>query len=467
VKKIHKLGFYAFILVIAMILAPNVILKVLAEGTSINVQPEESTVLGTGLEFQVNITVSEVANLGAWDVQLYFPNSLLSAINVSEGPFLEQAGSTLFLPINATNSYNATDGEVRAADTLTGNVTGANGSGTLATITFEALSGGDGNLTFGETELQAQVYPDFPVIPCKTNGGTFLIEAERPNVAIANVLPSKTVLGWNCPLRTIVTVKNVGTYSVRFNVTLYAQTLLFSIANIHLYGADHGLNNGWGLSTSVITSPGPTLTVQQGTLVNLTLTSVDDKTHNFFIDYYGNQTPTAGDPKSPDFPSEGPPYLPTINYQFTADRLGTFKYYCQYDEEIMNGTFIVVPTPTKTITIGSQSLNLKGGASCNFTYVWNATCAHRQSYLNLTACICLPLGETNSANNNFTCSKIEVTIPGDINGDGVVNLRDLTVLALNWLKTVPPAPENADISGVGIINLRDLTVLALNWLKRV
>jgi heme/copper-type cytochrome/quinol oxidase subunit 2 len=112
-----------------------------------------------------------------------------------------------------------------------------------------------------------------------------------------------------------------------------------------------------GLDTSVTTSPGPALTVQ-GNLVNLTLTSVDDKTHNFFVDYYGNRTAAPGDSILPNFPSEGPPYEPTINYQFTANRLGTFTYYCQYDKKLMNGTLIVVPTPTQTITIGNQSIFL-------------------------------------------------------------------------------------------------------------
>jgi hypothetical protein len=59
-----------------------------------------------------------------------------------------------------------------------------------------------------------------------------------------------------------------------------------------------------------------------------------------------------------------------------------------------------------------------------------------------------------------------VKVAGDVNGDGVVNLKDLTVLALNWLRTVPPAPAYADLAGVGIINLKDLTYVALTWLQR-
>jgi outer membrane protein assembly factor BamB len=72
--------------------------------------------------------------------------------------------------------------------------------------------------------------------------------------------------------------------------------------------------------------------------------------------------------------------------------------------------------------------------------------------------------------------------PGDITGaasitfpylgaDGDVNLKDLTLIALNWLKTVPAGTDptsalaRADINGDGSVNLRDVTLLALSWLR--
>jgi YVTN family beta-propeller protein/parallel beta-helix repeat protein len=62
---------------------------------------------------------------------------------------------------------------------------------------------------------------------------------------------------------------------------------------------------------------------------------------------------------------------------------------------------------------------------------------------------------------------VRVTIPGDINGDGVVNGKDLHILATYWLETVPPAPANVDIGGYGIISGKDLHILAENWLVAV
>src|SRR6267378_7344942 len=59
--------------------------------------------------------------------------------------------------------------------------------------------------------------------------------------------------------------------------------------SLTLYG-DAG--RGWGLNTSQITGPGPTITVFLGYPVTLTLVGADPPpaqvTHNWFIDYDGN-----------------------------------------------------------------------------------------------------------------------------------------------------------------------------------
>jgi len=77
-------------------------------------------------------------------------------------------------------------------------------------------------------------------------------------------------------------------------------------------------------------------------------------------------------------------------------------------------------------------------------------------------------GEVNTANNYVANStRITVTIPGDVNGDGVVNGLDLRVLGANWVGTVPPALGNADVNGDGLINGLDLRILGANWLESV
>ena len=55
-------------------------------------------------------------------------------------------------------------------------------------------------------------------------------------------------------------------------------------------------------------------------------------------------------------------------------------------------------------------------------------------------------------------------IPGDLNGDGHVNLTDLSIMATNYglsgSAIINPA---ADIDHDGVVNLTDLSILASNY----
>ena len=55
-------------------------------------------------------------------------------------------------------------------------------------------------------------------------------------------------------------------------------------------------------------------------------------------------------------------------------------------------------------------------------------------------------------------------LEGDTNGDGIVNLADLTLVINNWLKDVDHW-TNGDTNGDGFVNLADLTLVINNWLK--
>jgi len=56
-------------------------------------------------------------------------------------------------------------------------------------------------------------------------------------------------------------------------------------------------------------------------------------------------------------------------------------------------------------------------------------------------------------------------LPGDANGDGIVDLADLTILARNWKK--PGDWSTGDFNGDGFVDLADLTILARNWKKTI
>ena len=107
--------------------------------------------------------------------------------------------------------------------------------------------------------------------------------------------------------------------------------------NFTLYGSYLG---GWGFTAASISSPGPTIVVEQGDTVNLTLISNDGIVHNFFVSYTNTSSPSTGDPISGDFSS-------TTNFQFAAtSTIGTYTYYCVYHYAMMWGYFQVIQTGT-------------------------------------------------------------------------------------------------------------------------
>ena len=51
-------------------------------------------------------------------------------------------------------------------------------------------------------------------------------------------------------------------------------------------------------------------------------------------------------------------------------------------------------------------------------------------------------------------------LPGDINGDGIVNTQDLALVSSGWLSAGPTGDDNGD----GIVNSQDLALISSQWL---
>jgi len=74
------------------------------------------------------------------------------------------------------------------------------------------------------------------------------------------------------------------------------------------------------------------------------------------------------------------------------------------------------------------------------------------------------VGESNPSNNKLT-KLVTLTIPGDVNGDKVVNIADLVSVALVFGTRVggPGYNSNMDVNLDGIINILDLTYVAARF----
>jgi hypothetical protein len=119
---------------------------------TISVNPASLT--DPGSPFTVDIDIASVEDLYGWEFKLYYNNTILSNSTVNEENFLSNQGTTFFSVIDNTDTYNATHGRFWVTCTLTGDVSGGTGSGTLANITLTVDGpGGTTALAFVDTKL--------------------------------------------------------------------------------------------------------------------------------------------------------------------------------------------------------------------------------------------------------------------------------------------------------------------------
>jgi len=70
-------------------------------------------------------------------------------------------------------------------------------------------------------------------------------------------------------------------------------------------------------------------------------------------------------------------------------------------------------------------------------------------------------------NNRDNYPLVNVVIKGDANRDGIVNIKDASLLALSWLSREGESGYNShvDFSQDGIVNIKDATLIGLYWLQ--
>jgi hypothetical protein len=117
-----------------------------------------------------------------------------------------------------------------------------------------------------------------------------------------------------------------------------------------------------------------------------------------------------------------------------------------------------------TTSAASQNITLSSGNSTNITLTWNTTGFACGTY-SVVAYVTPVPGETNTTNNSLTGGLIVVTIPGDLNGDFTIGLKDLVILAQAYGSVQGDSMwnPNADLNGDGKVGLADLVILALHY----
>jgi hypothetical protein len=125
--------------------------------------------------------------------------------------------------------------------------------------------------------------------------------------------------------------------------------------------------------------------------------------------------------------------------------------------ETINVTLYVNSTLVQTITI----VNLSSNGITTTQFVWNTTEFAKGNYT-ISAYACPVLGETDTSDNMLADGMVAVTIPGDLNGNFIVDIYDAIILAnaYNSHSISPNWSPNADINGNGIVDIYDAIILA-------
>ena len=102
----------------------------------------------------VNVTISNVNNLWAWDIEdLTFNQAILKIENITEGSFLKTSGQQTIFTTSVDDSYGAMQGYVRDTNAAILATTGVSGNGVIATLEFQVLSLGTSQILFNQTTL--------------------------------------------------------------------------------------------------------------------------------------------------------------------------------------------------------------------------------------------------------------------------------------------------------------------------
>lgn len=109
--------------------------------------------------------------------------------------------------------------------------------------------------------------------------------------------------------------------------------------------------------------------------------------------------------------------------------------------------------------VGTENVSLLAGENETVSFVWDTAGVPCRNYT-LTANATIAAGA-----NTMAAGPITVRTPGDINGDGKVDILDAIMLG-DFFFTTPSSPNwnpNADLNGDGVVNILDAIILASHF----
>jgi len=424
--------------------------------------------------FPIDIKILNATDVYSFDFKLSFNPMIVEGVAIAEGTFLSSVGTTTILQSQIDN----TAGFIWFSVTLVA-PPGANGAGTLATITFHVIDLGASDLVLYETSLTnseaqplthstangrfanvifAKLFVDPPEIidPTIVPGDLFYLYINVENVQ--NLFGYEFHLSYNTAVLTCIgvmvhPVQNETRFMTKFSVDDWIGDVFVNVT--YLLGANP-------ISTS---SPLTLVTVlfkvdamgiselplHDTKLINSSGDPIQHETGDGFFQSVTRDVAVLDITPSKTTIYEGR----TINVSVVVANHG------DYFNETFDVTLYYETTPISTRTVHDLPI----GQNTTLLFTWITTGLPPCANYTLNAEAETVPYEMDTADNTFTDGKIRIKLMGDVNGDCIVDLYDLTAVALAF--SASPGDPNwnpeTDLNGDGTIDIFDIVIVVVNY----
>lgn len=417
--------------------------------------------------FTVNVSIINASGVYGLEFQLSFNTSVLSANSITPGSFIP--GS-----VTPSTLIDNTAGFVMFNVSLSSSL---DGSGALATISFQVQALGHTAIHLYGVQLVDSLGR---ALPYTTADGSFdnvllaKLAVDPPVIIDPTLVPPATFM-INV---TLAEVRDL--YGYQFNLTfdpnvlICLQVQIQDVLNETHYIPNQNIDNLHGFIFINVTyyspavplnfdSPLPAVAVKfrvksLGT-TNLTLTNtglvdstgqpITHEDHNGFFQSLIVDVGVINLSASPTafYKGQGTNVTCTVTNEGNSSESFILNIY--YNSTLLATVNVTSLAPSTNATI---------------TVTWNATAVPPGKYVLSAQIPPLPY-ETHISDNNLTDGIATVKIPGDINGDGAVDIYD-ALLASAAFGSSPGNPnwnQAADLNGDGTIDIYDMIILAAHF----
>jgi hypothetical protein len=430
--------------------------------------------------FTMNVTISEATDLQKWQLSISYKNDVLNVTDALEGPFLQTGGSTIF-NFKIENNFNETHGRVIANCTLSSSP-GIGGNGTLVSFVFHVI--GLGNTTISLSDIYLFDSVGDPIPYTKSDGYFNNLLVAKLNVIPEEVVGPQWLPQTNFTITIAVDdVENLYGYEFKLRydgtvLTCFGIIIHAPLDETH-YTTNFSVNNTAGevwVRTQFYSPAVPITTYTNVSLITLffRVRKVGVSELHLFDTYI---TDFNGEPIAHEvthgyfatlivdiaitdvvaYPSKVYQrwiVLINITVSNNGNLTETFNVKAYYDNNLI-GTSVVTnlaPQETRTLTVA-----------------WNTTDVTPYYAYNYTIKAEVPplLYELNTSDNILVDGKVIVKLMGDVNGDGIVELMDFSIVT-DAYGSYPGHPRwnpDCDFNQDGIVEMMDFLILSNNYAK--